>query len=560
MYSQVMKRSAALYVLGASALACGVFIARASFVANGELYFSLFDDAMISMRFASNLAAGHGLVWNPGRPPVEGYSNFLWTLWMAVLHLVPVPARLTSLLVSISGAVLILGTAVVGARIAGRLSGNQEGAAPLVSAAMVGLCYPLLYWTLRGMEVGLLAFLIVLSVDWAMRLGDGEQGLVGRLAVCLAVLPLVRPDGLVPAVTIAVCAATAAPDNRLRTLVALCAAPITVMGLHTVWRVSVYGEWLPNTYYLKMTGVTIAERLTRGLEMGVGAFSLYLWTAVAFALAAIRSYARPDRALVLLVPGALIAYSAYVGGDAWEWMPYTNRYVTPAFAVLLPGVAAAVVSRESFTGRMLAGTALACAPLALWDASRSTTTDALVISSLIGVTAAAFAASVNWRAGTTGTAALAALLILLLTSAPGWANWLRTGGVHVQDDADASRLGLILRDSTAPEARIAVVWAGAIPYFAERETIDLLGKNDARIARTEPVTLFFPGHNKFDYAYSIGELRPDVVLQLRNPTAKIHGWIVGQGYDHVIADVFVRRDSQWVDRTRFARIQSARFP
>jgi hypothetical protein len=40
-------------------------IYRTSFVVEGERYFSLFDDAMISRRYASHLAGGHGLVWNP---------------------------------------------------------------------------------------------------------------------------------------------------------------------------------------------------------------------------------------------------------------------------------------------------------------------------------------------------------------------------------------------------------------------------------------------------------------------------------------------------------------
>jgi hypothetical protein len=32
---------------------------------------------------SANLVAGHGLVFNPGER-VEGYTNFLWTLLMAV--------------------------------------------------------------------------------------------------------------------------------------------------------------------------------------------------------------------------------------------------------------------------------------------------------------------------------------------------------------------------------------------------------------------------------------------------------------------------------------------
>src|ERR1043165_1516945 len=93
-------------VLAAVALAL-VFIWRTAFTIHGETYFSLFDDAMISMRYGRNLAEGHGLVWNPGQPPVEGYSNLLWTLWMALLHLAnPSPAK-ASLLVMLSGAALL---------------------------------------------------------------------------------------------------------------------------------------------------------------------------------------------------------------------------------------------------------------------------------------------------------------------------------------------------------------------------------------------------------------------------------------------------------------------
>ena len=40
----------------------------------------IIDDAGISFAYARNLAEGHGLVSQPGRVPVEGFSNFLWVL------------------------------------------------------------------------------------------------------------------------------------------------------------------------------------------------------------------------------------------------------------------------------------------------------------------------------------------------------------------------------------------------------------------------------------------------------------------------------------------------
>ena len=45
----------------------------------------LVDDAAISMAYAANWTAGHGLVAQPGLPPVEGYSNFLWVVVLAGL-------------------------------------------------------------------------------------------------------------------------------------------------------------------------------------------------------------------------------------------------------------------------------------------------------------------------------------------------------------------------------------------------------------------------------------------------------------------------------------------
>src|SRR5512143_4323861 len=64
-----------------------LFIYRSSYVGiDGQRYFGLFDDAMISMRYAWNFAHGLGLVWNSGER-VEGYSNLLMTLVMSLASL-----------------------------------------------------------------------------------------------------------------------------------------------------------------------------------------------------------------------------------------------------------------------------------------------------------------------------------------------------------------------------------------------------------------------------------------------------------------------------------------
>ena len=48
-----------------------------------RLWGFLQDDVFISLRYAQHLAQGIGLVYNAGER-VEGYTNFLWTVLLAV--------------------------------------------------------------------------------------------------------------------------------------------------------------------------------------------------------------------------------------------------------------------------------------------------------------------------------------------------------------------------------------------------------------------------------------------------------------------------------------------
>src|SRR5689334_505056 len=144
--------------IAASAALSMVFIARTVIVVSGTRVFTLFDDAMISMRYARNLASGYGLVWNAGQPPVEGYTNVGWTRWMAWLHRLPMAEEKRALLVMLSGALILAANVAVIARVAARLA-PESPRAPRLAAWFAALYYPLIYWTLRGMEVGLVTLI-----------------------------------------------------------------------------------------------------------------------------------------------------------------------------------------------------------------------------------------------------------------------------------------------------------------------------------------------------------------------------------------------------------------
>src|ERR1700722_4967954 len=84
-----------------------LFIYRTSFLIDGTRYFCLFDDDMISMRYAANFAHGNGLVWNPGHEKVLGFTNPLWVLYMSVFHLLPISAAKMSVFIQATNGLLL---------------------------------------------------------------------------------------------------------------------------------------------------------------------------------------------------------------------------------------------------------------------------------------------------------------------------------------------------------------------------------------------------------------------------------------------------------------------
>ena len=552
-----------------------VFIARSAFHIGGRLYFTLFDDAMISMRFARNLAHGHGLVWNAGEHPVEGYTNPLWTLWMAFLHVLRLPTATISLGVMISGAVLLLANVVVVAAITRRLSGSRM--ASILAAIFTAFYYPLVYWTLRGMEVGLLALLVSLSILLALRLRAAPRRRdLALLAGVLAAGALTRTDAFVPLAVVVVWAVAGAPrPRRVLTTAVLGGTLVGTVAANTVFRLVYYGLPFPNTYYLKIQGFPLADRLYRG-AVGLATLELsHLWAPtilIAGYLAVSRARIPAGTFLLLAVFASSCAYSLYVGGDAWEWMLYSNRYIAPTVPGLLIVTALAVdeLRRREIGAlpRMLVGAAFcACFLLTVWSwlplewiQMQVGTWKSIPPQLLAPILAAGYVAFPRGESALlaprvrTGAAAILAVCCWLAVNGFPAAQWVFTRGIYVDADADLARYGVAVKRATAPNASIAVVSAGSLSYFSDRRVIDLLGKSDHHVATGRPTTkLFYPGHDKWDYRYSIGRLRPDLVAQTRYPTANDYRLLRAWGYVPLTRLSFVRRGDPRVNRAASRR-------
>ena len=523
----------------ATALFYLAFIERTTFVYHGEKFYTLFDDAMISMRYARNLAEGQGLVWNPGAAPVEGYTNPLWTLWMALVHWAGIPETAIGLVIALSGAALVLGTALLIRSIARTLYPQQHW---LTSLAFWGtvLYYPLVFWALRGMEVGLISFLLAASVLCALRLEqEPSRFWLGCLALCSVLGVLTRMEYCVPAAVIAAFVWWRVSRGWRVALVVPAVVALSLASL-TLFRLLYYGEVLPNTYYLKVDGIALDVRLARGVLTLLGVQVTHLLGLSLLALPLVLQNPRrmrPGDVLLLSIVLSLCAYSVWTGGDAWENYGFANRYVAPAIPLalilVLSTIEALVARRSPWLTAMALLLILAAglnlfAPQALRGISQQ-----VVAASYLALAISFLAIRHEWLRfiPSRSRAILVGALVVLSLNLPPFYSWYAWGAPQSDGDAAWSAFGLLIRDTTSADATLAVTWAGAVSYFSQRQTYDQLGKTDEVIAKGPSVTDDFrPGHSKWNFEHTIGELRPDLVMAFYFATAADFDFIRAQGY------------------------------
>jgi hypothetical protein len=570
---------AAWWGLAASAAFSAVFIARTSVVVRGRTWWPLFDDAMISMTYGRNLANGDGLVWTPEGERVEGITNLLWTLVMAGMHKLPIADRHVGLVVAIVSAGVVLLAGVLAHRLVRRLA-PESTSAPTIALWLVALAYPLLFWSLRGFEIGILAVLSLGIVLVVLRLRDAPSARdVALLAVLGGAGVAIRLDFAVT-VAIALVFLVLSPRSTARWRAAMLAGAgvAACVVIVTIFRVAYYGSASPNTLELKVGGVPMSLRLSRGLGWLVFSMLLSLGAALVLALPAMRSD-DPRGQLGRLLCGAVFAgqaaYSVWAGGDAWEWMRYANRYVTQALPLLLClsaiGIERLVREQRSVGSRhandrvalVIVSLALVATigwilDLELFDQDQTAVSiDPAVTLVVLAVVVVALPRIVE-HAGSQRTAALVAACLIGVLSLPAASWWWLHNAAHVDDDGDMVRLGEMVRAVTTSDAEVAVVWAGTPVYASQREGVDLLGKNDSRIAELPPRTdevSWYPGHVKWDYDISVfNDDPPDLIAQIYNPKESEVGRLFDAGY------VVVEPADEVADLSSHPRVQHVHAP
>lgn len=442
---------------------------------------SAVDDAFISLRYAHNLLAGDGLVWNPGER-VEGYTNFLWTLALAAgMWLLPIDPPLIAVALCLAAHVANVLLLVNITRPLGIPTWTPPVAAMLYAVQGTATEY-----ATTGLETGASVTALLLGLRLLLR---EEQSWRGAWSCSLAfvVAMLLRPDNALFWGSAALASVLLSPTQDRLKLALGWGLGLLPYGLVLLWKLSYYGSIVPNTYYAKSANLWYP---TQGwiylLSFVLGA---QLWLLMAAALPALLGRGRPLLwwRFALYAGLSLLLFNVYVikvGGD----FMYGRFYL-----VTLP---LWLILAELGLGSLLAQGRLR---------------RALGVSALLGLSAVGLpiveGTSVRWWLAKEGD----------VYPIVRWWPELEVGHNHYV-------MGHLFRERFTDRGLrpvLATSGIGMVGYYSGLEIVDILGLTDARVARRPLNKRRRPGHEKrakTKYLYKRG------VLLLRSEEVHPERW------------------------------------
>jgi hypothetical protein len=212
----------------------------------------LCDDAFISFRYADNLTHGLGLVFNAGER-VEGYSNFLWTLGIALGMRAGVAPERWSIVWGVvfyvaTLVLLLLDHLIDPSKLPAAPEDRTSRTGPPLACLLAAVHSDWQQFATGGLETALFTFLVTAGYLLGVR-ARGVLGLAGS-GLAFALAALTRPDGVLffPIMGLYLLWSR---RPRAASLASFAGAFLAVWLPYAIWKTGYYGEFLPNTYYAK---------------------------------------------------------------------------------------------------------------------------------------------------------------------------------------------------------------------------------------------------------------------------------------------------------------------
>jgi len=431
---------------------------------HGRGYMPYFvDDSFISLRYSQRLLEGHGLTWTDG-PAVEGYSNLLWVVAVAV------PGLFGSELVPSARVVGQLSTmAVLAALVFDRrgLPWRQQ-LSTLFGCALIAASGAIAAWSIGGLEQPLLLGLVC----WALvlfreRMEDPMLGwrALWPIGALLGLAALTRPDAPLFAAVLGLSLFVLRGVSRstVREGLLLAVLPTVAVLGQLAFRLAYYDDWVPNTFRVKVAPTM--GRLAQGwdyVERSSLSQEVFLIAGLLLSLVALTALSTRRRALPVFL--CLVAWTAYVTLVGGDFFPQ-RRQLLPSVVLVAWLIADGLFAMAQLRGR--------------------------------------------W-------ALVSAVLGLLLVSHHAWAQVgdpERDRAIHERWHVGGRPIGLFLRHHFEhAQPLLAVDAAGSLPYYSHLPCLDLLGLNDRYLAHHRPEAFGHGliGHELGDANYVLAR-EPDLI-------------------------------------------------
>ncbi|MET8993541.1 hypothetical protein [Amycolatopsis sp. NPDC004169] len=459
------------------------------------LFATVTEDALVTFRYAQNIADGNGPVFNPGER-VEGYTNFFWVVLVALPRAAfGADIRTTAV---VSGVLAALGCVLVSCFLANRIvaAAAPEGALPrpaigVAAAVLTASAGGLAVYGASGSEVPLFV-LIVLAVGYALA---ARRPVVAGVLVAFAVMT--SPEGLVVAALAGLWLAGAAlrAKHSWWAPVGYALGALVFLIPRLAWRATFYQHFVPAPLAAKLGG-PLNDRLATGWPYLSG-----------FALAH-----QGFLLLGLVAAVALVLRRSDTGTRAAESEAHREAQVVKAVeARALIWLLFAMAAGLSAAAVLIGGDPgpswrlLAPVPPLLAVAAAGT----------YGVLAAEVAGKPSprpkpWPVGTrlvpVTAGGLAGIAVLVSVFSPEMLDRVRNWHAH---GVELAEIGGWLGDYLPPGSVVSAAAPGALAaHGGQLLIIDVLGRTDDHIAREGR----HDGGVATDYDYVVNGRRPTVAL------------------------------------------------
>lgn len=451
-----------------------------------SLYFNFVcDDAYISFVYARNFAEHGQLVFNLDADPVEGYTNFLWTLLLAVVMKLGIAPEISA---RILGTAFGIGTLVVTFRLTDRLVGRATPWSAL-PAGFLALSSGYAAWCSGGLETQMFTFFCVLGIHQYV------AGALPRSGLAFAFAALTRPEGIL-VFGVAVLhrfATNLAAERRLlprRDEWLWGAAFLAVYAPYFALRWWYYGYPLPNTAYVK-TGFEVSDAYAAKMAKQ-GRYYVWQWASQSKAiwaapLALLGVWRHPRfGSLVLALTGVYLYYAYSVGGDFMG----LHRFVMPLFVTTALLAALGLVQLREWLPRLPAAGAVALA---------------VVVAGFFGTSQSRLSRASQVAKDDSGI------------DRPGYLK---------QYADDRALVGKALRPLIRPHELSFVGGVGVQPYYGRMRAFDVFGLVSERVAHEVPPTRPRAGHQKWAPKELVLAHRPTYIFYVYELHAHPdrHGW------------------------------------